>query len=496
MTTASSPSLSPPTDFADWLSPILVKELRQGLKTRVFVSTFIIVQITMIVIMGLQLLSLSNGVGSGTSSTFEGFFWTFIWIATIFLMPARGLTAISEESKANTLDLVQLTRLSAFRIVFGKWAALSTQTFMIAASVLPYAVLRYFFGGVDIVKDLEHFVLLMCASLILTAGAIALSTAHLAVRILMVVGLVLAFPITAALLEARRFGVMSGGGSVELFGVWWFHLLTLPIYVVVLLEIAASKIATASENHSATKRSLALGLMLVLPICAYFKWHEFGHAWITSFALVWAWTIIEALCEKTSEVPSLYVPIVRRGLAGRLMGRLMLYPGWASGIFFSLLLVLCGWISFETMVLRSGIAITQPERLHAYLCAVLFTAAMLLPVILLVAMPRAKQRMWFYFLVQFLMMLLYLICTIAADVPSGDRSQSYCWLAPFPASALFAAAQRSSDTTLQSFYSATAMPWAALLIIFIIVLALREFSKMRELEKQASLEAAKPVPVR
>ncbi len=34
-------------DFADWLSPILVKELRQGLRTRVFTSTFILLQLVL-----------------------------------------------------------------------------------------------------------------------------------------------------------------------------------------------------------------------------------------------------------------------------------------------------------------------------------------------------------------------------------------------------------------------------------------------------------------
>ena len=40
-------------DFSDWVSPILVKELRQGLKSRVFVATFIIVQVVMILLVGM-----------------------------------------------------------------------------------------------------------------------------------------------------------------------------------------------------------------------------------------------------------------------------------------------------------------------------------------------------------------------------------------------------------------------------------------------------------
>src|SRR6188474_3353491 len=142
---AALPAPTHGNDFADWLSPILVKELRQGLKSRAFVVTFIIVQVVMILLVGMQLLTLAGGGGRGAMDAFDGFFWAFVWLPLLVMMPARGLTAVSEEVKANTLDLVQLTRLSAFRIVFGKWVALVSQTFLLVAAILPYAVLRYFF---------------------------------------------------------------------------------------------------------------------------------------------------------------------------------------------------------------------------------------------------------------------------------------------------------------------------------------------------------------
>ena len=41
--TTTPPQALPAPDFSDWLSPILVKELRQGLKSRAFVAIFILV---------------------------------------------------------------------------------------------------------------------------------------------------------------------------------------------------------------------------------------------------------------------------------------------------------------------------------------------------------------------------------------------------------------------------------------------------------------------
>ncbi len=48
---------------------------------------------------------------------------------------------------------------------------------------------------------------------------------------------------------------------------------------------------------------------------------------------------IGALCEPPSLVPSVYRPFVKRGLAGKLIGR-FLYPGWQSGVLFSLVVLL------------------------------------------------------------------------------------------------------------------------------------------------------------
>ena len=90
---------------------------------------------------------------------------------------------MSEETRANTFDLVQLTRLTAFRITLGKWLALVAQTALLVAALLPYAVLRHYFGGVDVITDLVIIAHLMMASFVLTAGAVALSAAALGLRL-------------------------------------------------------------------------------------------------------------------------------------------------------------------------------------------------------------------------------------------------------------------------------------------------------------------------
>ena len=188
------------------------------------------------------------------------------WLPLLLLMPARGLSAVSEEARANTFDLVQLTRMTAFRIALGKWVALVAQTLLLTASLLPYAMVRYYFGGVDVMNDLAGIAYMLMVSLVLTAAAVALSSASLAMRVL-----VLAFVIPVMLMGLGGFAVAaltrsSAGGMVfhSVFSGpgWWLMPLSTAIWVAMFLEFAAARFAPLSENHATRKR--VAGLLMAL----------------------------------------------------------------------------------------------------------------------------------------------------------------------------------------------------------------------------------------
>ncbi|NJK91911.1 MAG: hypothetical protein HC904_08840 [Blastochloris sp.] len=131
-------------DFPDWLSPALVKELRQGIRTRAFVATFLLLQTLLALMVMLVALSHEATPDSNTLQTINGFFWFLVCTQLLFVMPCRALGALSSEIKANTLELMTLSELSAWRIVCGKWISLTCQSLLLVVSVLPYAVIRYF----------------------------------------------------------------------------------------------------------------------------------------------------------------------------------------------------------------------------------------------------------------------------------------------------------------------------------------------------------------
>ena len=129
-------------DFPAWLSPMVVKELRQGVQSGAFAWTFIGLQAAMFLFLSWGMTAIDPEVRGPGREFFQFFFWLIVAVGVLFVLPLRGLGSISGERAGNNLDLVRLTRLSATKIVFGKWLAIVAQGALLVAAVLPYLVLR------------------------------------------------------------------------------------------------------------------------------------------------------------------------------------------------------------------------------------------------------------------------------------------------------------------------------------------------------------------
>ncbi|MEZ0274211.1 MAG: hypothetical protein ACAH88_04850, partial [Roseimicrobium sp.] len=445
-----------------------------------------------ILITGLQLLEVANG-GNGSASGFGGFFAAFIWIPLLILMPARGLTAVSEELKVNTLDLVQLTHLTAFRIVLGKWVALIAQTLLVVTAILPYAVLRYFFGEVDIISDLTTIGILLLASMVLTAGALALSSAHIAIRILVVLGLFFAMSILMSTVFERS-SFITGGPSHWL--IWMLPALAC-MHVYLLLEIAASRIAPISENHSGRKRLVILVMGMIGVLLAWVAEEAAAMTWCVCCTVATVWVILEALSERTQHVPSLYTSFARRGLIGRLAGR-VLYPGWASGLVFTLLLTGIVFAIGAGVIQRFKPAEFADYLLESRLMLPIIFTSIISPVVVILLFPRARQPIWLYVLTQALFGLCYVVANVAANAPNLDEEDAFRWLAPLPTSTWFVLMEEGADSPMGHFYAMFTLPVCAVIYAYLTFRAMREFKLISRLEKQSQVvsdgfEAPSPV---
>ncbi len=367
--TATLPLPNDGRDFPDRLSPIIVKELRQGLRTKVFVTLFIAVQALMSLIVIVSLTAAANGVDASAGS---GFFWIMIGLPVVFILPFRGFASVGNEIKAKTLDLVLLTRLSARRIIVGKWLAIVAQTTLFVCAVLPYVVLRYFLGGVNLIDELIGLAWMLFASAVFTGITVGFSPYQNRLsRVFIWIGvLIFAQAFLPFLLFASygNSGVLAGTPGID----WTFWLIPPTFGTLVLLlmlEVGAAKIAPEAENHTAGKRIIAALLLVVAAGFTIFQSDAALGVTVAAFAVGY-FILIGALCEAPRLNAGLYRPFARFGFPGRIAGR-FLYPGWPAGFLFTL-----AFFAFSTALFRANDTFVDTRVTVGYLAVI---GALLLP---------------------------------------------------------------------------------------------------------------------
>jgi len=328
-------------DFPDRLSPMLVKELRQGLRAKTFVTVFLSLQIILLII----LLTATASTSSASAGTIiSGFIFSFFSIAVLIVQPLRGIGALSSEVKGNTLDMIVLTRLTARRIVHGKWFAIVSQSALIFATIIPYLIFRYFFGKMNLLGEVVLLMMIFLTSMALTAITVGLSGSSSVIlrALLPIVGIpILTY---AALIFIFTRGIMGGPSVIEYCALGDMesriyvggYALAILYLGWSLLSLGVSFIAPAAENHTTIRRLVVLGVAVV---SAFIITRPFvGVNFVPFlFVLITLPAMATALTERTTLPQGVRTPFSRNGPLGELAG-LFLAPGWPSGVFFSLLL--------------------------------------------------------------------------------------------------------------------------------------------------------------
>ena len=147
MSVALSIAGSCPNDFPDWLSPLTVKELRQGLRSKSFLVTFLLAQLGMsLLTVGgtIQEMMLQNSpqIISPFAEEFPATMKATLFMLLVCgLLPLRSWFAMREEGKGGCLELVILAGSNPQRLVMGKWTAHLLLMLVLSLSALPYNIL-------------------------------------------------------------------------------------------------------------------------------------------------------------------------------------------------------------------------------------------------------------------------------------------------------------------------------------------------------------------
>ncbi|MDX1680005.1 MAG: hypothetical protein R3242_04665 [Akkermansiaceae bacterium] len=331
-------------DFSDRLSPIVVKEMRQGLRQASFVVLFLFLQSVLAMAVISALIAVSDGSAASRSSagyTITAFFFSIFGIAALLIQPLRGLNALSSEIKDSTIDLLLLTRLNAWRIVLGKWMSLVTQSALLLVAVIPYLMMRYFLGGMNLVGELTGLLFVFLVGATVTAAAVGMSAIRsLILRGIFAIAAIILFIITLQgsvgfYVMGRGFGL--AGSPFGTAGDWLplliGTLLLLAFLTHAFLEFGATRIAAPSENRSARKRLIALISLLVIPTVMAMSDVDMNPFGCITIAIILPIVLIDCLSESPGYISS-----------GRRRESWLMRPGWPSGALFGLILVSLAYV--------------------------------------------------------------------------------------------------------------------------------------------------------
>jgi len=483
-------------EFSDKLSPMLVKELRQGLRGKTFVILFLALQGLLCVVLLSAIGASSDGDSGPTVSRVIFFFFS---LAALVAQPLRGVGALHHEIKGNTIDLMVLTRLGAWRIVLGKWVAIVSQTGLLLMAIAPYLILRYFFGRMELFAELLLLGLIFAGSGIFTAITVGLS----ALPSILIRGMA---PLALAIYLAG--GIMALTFSNDLDDIIkvctlqdteasWALLSCLAIGLYLgwmALAMGASMIAPMAENHSTSRRLVALGMVGLLGLVGWLG-HIPREPLAVMLMLVCIPAVTIALTEPLQLLPPICRPFLRFGALGKLVGR-FLYPGWPSGVVFTGLI----------MAAVTGVFYSRPNMtslgsvdMMGNIMLMVSLGTMLLPALLMrVFTPKVRNPLGVYIL---LGVLLCAVAVVLGFVMNETDSDGYVWFFSWIPPVQLNVGDHINRLHYSSSASGPAdhtsllkvgVISASVYLVLLLLCALKAFPAIREVEQEAEGHVSNP----
>ena len=475
------------TDFPDKLSPMLVKELRQGMRARGFTMLFLVFQCL------LAFILLSAGASSESESAGQfasGTIFTMFSLAVLVIQPLRGISALSSEITANTIEMMALTRLSAWRIVFGKWIAIVSQSALIMVTIIPYLILRYFYGGMALLGELVFLCLIFLTSMALTAVMVGFSgTSARLIRALPIIAIVVLMNVVPSMWLMR-----GAGGGMSFFTLSdWDSRLSILAYLFFIaylgwcsLSYGTSAIAPISENHSTPRRLVAVALAFVA-IATGFLDRMTPESMMVVFGIILAPALVIALTEPALLMPPACKPFLRRGLPGRVAAHFLL-PGWPSGVFFTILMIVLCLLGAAVSYVIKAPPRTAPD-VNFSAGALSLLGGVLFPALLAVIFCKDERKRFSSFLI---FMLGGVVLTIAPVILSSmNNSTDLLWLFVWnpPVGLALLAESHTSSKEWAIFVAMVVVNLA--ITMALLIFALRRMTYFRDAMIEAERESAR-----
>jgi len=261
-------------DFPERMDPMTVKEFRQGLRARQFVLPFVVLQVVMFGVALVEWVDLSDGTADWglfgeRTRRYAPTFWSGVAFMLLVVIPFSRFFDLQQEFSGRNAELLMLSGVNRWRIVRGKWMVSMFMSLLVLVSVLPYLMLRYFYGGLEWAPNLVIGLGVVVNGAVLSAlviGVSAFESTTARIAMLMGGGLVTVVCVSGPAIASAGLLEQAGGAWFLLAMVAANGLAASVLLCILGLQLARVKLRVYEDPLDPAPSSQVVVLYLFTPV--------------------------------------------------------------------------------------------------------------------------------------------------------------------------------------------------------------------------------------
>ena len=256
-------------DLPDRFGAMLVKELHQNMRRGSFVYPFLGIHIFAII----ALLIEFQGSAGYSFEKYSGMlnvellwesgpFWVVVTVICAIIMPLGGLILMGQELDEGNHELLLLTKLNRWKVVRGKFMTLWGLSVLTFISLLPYVIVRYNVGAIEVLRELACSLSVVALSAMMCAGAIGASSFKGLLARIGVIALFIGSMIAGCGIPLASAGYASKGAGL------FYHLNAVAgaiCYTTLGLALARSRLRLVIHAYEVKPSFMVVGLLIFTP---------------------------------------------------------------------------------------------------------------------------------------------------------------------------------------------------------------------------------------
>ncbi|MBX5480796.1 MAG: hypothetical protein IRZ16_02940 [Myxococcaceae bacterium] len=281
---------APPPPRADWrqqldawsdlVNPAVVKDIRQGLRTRSFWASFALTLLASLAIsVGVWLEIRDENARMNGGQAIVAYLLC-VSAVQFLIVPFTGYLSLLRERNDAGWELLTLTGLGARRLLHGKLLAYCLQSALYASAAVPFLLFCYYLNGVDVLQIAAAIVLGSAWTVLLLAGAMFAGAMSFGGKIDRAVDALTTFLVLGGLAigAPMGFGVMYGIGLVLAkhppsfpvgLGAWTWGIVG---FGMLALELAVDFLARHNERDARGSKYVPALCCIGSSVAAFIVW--------------------------------------------------------------------------------------------------------------------------------------------------------------------------------------------------------------------------------